>query len=50
MKKFIIGTILAICATVVSADCTVTTVYGQDGRVKHCYHCCTAGICSVQCV
>jgi hypothetical protein len=48
MKKLIIGTILALSATAVYANCVTNTTYTRNGMVT-CTTCCYYGNCTTTC-
>ena len=50
MKKLIIGTILALSATAVYANCVTNTVF-SGGRMTVCTTCCySPGNCTTTCI
>lgn len=49
MKKFIIGTVLALSATVVYANCVTNTVF-SGGKMTVCTTCCYGNNCSTTCI
>jgi hypothetical protein len=49
MKKFIIGTVLALSATVVYANCVTNTTF-SGGRMIVCTTCCYGNNCTTTCM
>lgn len=48
MKKFIVGTVLALAATAAYANCVTNTVF-SGGQVRVCTTCCYSGNCTTTC-
>jgi hypothetical protein len=48
LRALIIGSLLAI-ATLASADCSVTSIMTDDGRILSCTTCCIGGSCATTC-